>query len=167
MGVVNVILLQNAIFFAKNVLNDITESCEGDEYILKDFYVPRYDFSNKVKEYLYMYSTLNLPIHDFGTFNEYQEPLRRINGWDLPNYYLMYLTVKLHKELKQHIHQYKAIDDVYNTWICKPSYNARGFGIFCFNSMKDLFNGSTKKSPAPKIVQKYIEKSLLLKNLNP
>ena len=79
----------------------------------------------------------------------------------------MFLTVKLHQELKRHIYQYKAIDDSYNVWICKPSYNARGFGIFCFNNIKDLFNGSTKRSPAPKIVQKYIEKSLLLKNLNP
>lgn len=33
--------------------------------------------------------------------------------------------------------------------------------------MKDVFNGSIKKSPAPKIVQKYIEKSLLIKGLNP
>ncbi len=79
----------------------------------------------------------------------------------------MFLTLKLNRELKKCIYQYKAIDDFHNIWICKPSYNARGIGIYCFNSLNNLFTSSSKKSPAPKIVQKYIEKSLLLKNLNP
>jgi len=50
--------------------------------------------------------------------------------------------------------------------LCKPSYNARGVGIFCFNNIKELFNTQSKRSPAPKIVQKYIETPLLLKGVN-
>lgn len=53
-----------------------------------------------------------------------------------------------------------------NVWICKPSYNARGLGIFCFNQKEDIINTFSKKAPAPKIVQKYIERPLLLKNLS-
>ena len=64
----------------------------------------------------------------------------------------MFLTVKIHNQLKKSIFQYKNIDDIHNVWICKPSYNARGFGIFCFNQLKDLFNGASKRSPAPKMV---------------
>lgn len=76
----------------------------------------------------------------------------------------MFLTYKIHKELKKNIYQYKSIDSYSNVWICKPSYNARGFGIYCFNNLRDLFLGSVKKNPIPKIVQKYVEKSLLLKH---
>lgn len=62
LGLTNIILLQNALFFAKNILHDINELCEGDEYIKKNFYVPRFDFSPQIKELIIDYSQLSLPI---------------------------------------------------------------------------------------------------------
>ena len=41
-GIVNVDLLEAALFFAQNILNDINETCEGDEYIKKNYIIPRY-----------------------------------------------------------------------------------------------------------------------------
>jgi len=43
----------------------------------------------------------------------------------------------------------------------KPSYNARGIGVHCENQMKDILQ--TGKKAQSKIVQKYIERPLLLK----
>lgn len=42
LGMINILLLQNAIFYAKNVLNDINDTCEGDEFIKKSFEIPRF-----------------------------------------------------------------------------------------------------------------------------
>jgi len=114
-------------------------------------------------ELMLLYTNLSMPINEVP---ESHAILTKLTSWDYPSFYLMFITYKVHKILKRIDFQYGAIDSYHNTWICKPSYNARGIGIFCFNSIKDLFNGSSKKSPAPKIVQKYIEKSLLLKNIN-
>lgn len=35
--------------------------------------------------------------------------------------------------MKSKFPQYKSIDGLNNVWISKPSYNARGVGIFCFD----------------------------------
>eukprot|EP00347_Sterkiella_histriomuscorum_P009991 403339101 len=164
LGTVNLVLLQNAIFYAYNMIRDLSESCEGDEFIKKDFYKDRYEFQAKIVELMLQYSQLTLPITDISLVNK---DLQKLTGWDYPNMYIIFVTYKIHKLLKQCLSQYDMIDDSYNTWICKPSYNARGFGIFCFNSLNQLFNGQTRKQTAPKIVQKYIEKSLLIKGLNP
>jgi len=73
------------------------------------------------------------------------------------------------KLLEKHLPQYgpRGVNGTQNTWICKPSYNARGLGIFCFNKRQDIIATFCKKAPAPKVVQKYIERPLLIKNLNP
>ena len=96
-----------------------------------------------------LYTNLSMPINDVP---ESHAILTKLTSWDYPSFYLMFITYKVHKILKRIDFQYGAIDSYHNTWICKPSYNSRGIGIFCFNSIKDLFNGSSKKSPAPKIV---------------
>ncbi len=77
----------------------------------------------------------------------------------------MYQTYKLHQRLKTKLKQYKAIDGCRNIWISKPSYNSRGVGIFCFNQLKEAFNGNSyKRQSCPKIVQKYIETPSLIQN---
>lgn len=43
LGWININLLTCAIFYAKNLLNDILEKCEGDEFFKRDFYVPRFE----------------------------------------------------------------------------------------------------------------------------
>lgn len=47
LGMINIKLLENSLFYVQNLLNDINESCEGDEFIKKNFYIPRYEFSQK------------------------------------------------------------------------------------------------------------------------
>ena len=75
----------------------------------------------------------------------------------------MYACYKMHKEMELKYPQYKSIDGDRNIWISKPSYNARGVGIFCFNKASDVLQGAVKKQMCPKIVQKYIERPFLLK----
>jgi hypothetical protein len=48
-----------------------------------------------------------------------------------------------------------------NIWIVKPSYNARGFGIYLVDTVKELVQSGKKGQQ--KIVQKYIERPYLLK----
>ena len=69
----------------------------------------------------------------------------RFKGWEVPNVYVMYQAYKMHKELKRKYPQYGTIDGSDNIWICKPSFTARGVGIFCFRSLGELFNCQTKK----------------------
>jgi hypothetical protein len=57
--------------------------------------------------------------------------------------YLVYKIYKYHKLLKQNLPQYK-IDGCKNIWIVKPSYNARGFGIYLVDNLKDLMSGAKK-----------------------
>ena len=51
--------------------------------------------------------------------------------------YLIYKICKYHKLLKKVFPQYK-IDGMRNIWIVKPSYNARGFGIYLVDTVKEL-----------------------------
>jgi glutathionylspermidine synthase len=88
-----------------------------------------------------------------------------MKGWEKANLFVIYQTYKTHKRLKQKLQQYQAIDGCRNIWISKPSYNARGVGIFCFNQLKEAFNGNShKRQSCPKIVQKYIETPNLMHN---
>ena len=66
-------------------------------------------------------------------------------GWEIPNVYVMYQAYKMHKEMKAKYPQYGSIDGSDNVWICKPSFTARGVGIFCFRSLGELFGGAQKK----------------------
>jgi len=74
--------------------------------------------------------------------------------------YLIYKICKYHKKLKAVFPQY-SIEGIRNIWIVKPSYNARGFGIYLVDNVKDLVQGGRKGQQ--KIVQKYIENPYLLK----
>eukprot|EP00347_Sterkiella_histriomuscorum_P013320 403365167 len=69
-------------------------------------------------------------------------------------------TIIYHEKLQQILNQYKTIDGFSNVWVVKPSYNARGLGIYCANKLKDIIQQG-KKSQS-KIVQKYIENPYLV-----
>jgi hypothetical protein len=56
--------------------------------------------------------------------------------------------------------QFNSIDGKHNLWIVKPSYNARGFGIFCSRDINDIM--PDMKKGQQKVVQKYIEVPMLL-----
>ena len=72
----------------------------------------------------------------------------------------------MHRQLEKYWPQYKTVNGDKNVWICKPCYNARGFGIYCINNKAEIINTFSKtKAPAPKVVQKYIERPLLLKGV--
>jgi hypothetical protein len=49
-------------------------------------------------------------------------------------------VVRLHKKLMDFLPQYRTIDGVSNTWVVKPSYNARGVGIYLTKKLKDIMN---------------------------
>lgn len=68
--------------------------------------------------------------------------------------------------MQRHWPQYRTVNGTNNVWICKPCYNARGLGIFCFNKKADIISTFSKKAPTPKVVQKYVERPLLLRGIN-
>jgi hypothetical protein len=68
-----------------------------------------------------------------------------MRGWEMPNLYVMYTAFRIHKAMKKHCPQYGSIDGDRNIWISKPSYNARGVGVFCFDDFKDAFVGGNFK----------------------
>ena len=86
------------------------------------------------------YSTIDAP---FWQIDSSCEKLTFIKGWGLPSMFLEHQVIKLHQRLKRVI-PYHKIDGTRNVWISKPSYNARGVGIYCLDSLKDALNGGKK-----------------------
>jgi len=76
----------------------------------------------------------------------------------------LYEQYKCHLVLKcfRRINVRNRIDGYNNIWISKPSYNSRGRGIYCFQSLKN----SGYSNQASKVVQKYIENPFLIFILN-
>ena len=66
-----------------------------------------------------------------------------MRGWQTPSLYLEFLTMQLHQRLKRVFPQYR-VDGTENIWISKPSYNARGVGVHCLKSLKDVLSGGRK-----------------------
>lgn len=66
---VNTILLRNAIFYARNIMIQ-NQTCEGDEFIKKDFFQPTFKFSNKLLNLVIKYSQFNLPVDMNDPLNE-------------------------------------------------------------------------------------------------
>ena len=58
--------------------------------------------------------------------------------------YLIYKICKYHKLMKLSFPQYSTVDGIRNIWIVKPSYNARGFGIYLVDNVRDLVSGAKK-----------------------
>ena len=179
-GLVNTILLSYALYYCQDLLiktvgmDLYVHPGHADELFKKNCFLPSFSLSHNVQEHLYCYSRVEFPlrIKDLQVLEFCR--IRRLNGWttvsDAANHsklnlYLVYLTLKMHSALTQHVPQYSTVNGTQNVWICKPSYNARGFGIFLFNQKTEFENTFTKKAPAPKVVQKYIERPLLLNGL--
>ena len=68
--------------------------------------------------------------------------------------------LRLYKKLAIYDEQFGRIDGANNIWIVKPSYTARGHGIYITDKMKDIIGN--KKLTQSKVVQKYIEKPFLI-----
>jgi len=49
--------------------------------------------------------------------------------------YFKIKLIRLHESLSRVMPQYNNIDGVRNVWIVKPSYNARGLGIYCARNL--------------------------------
>lgn len=77
-GMININILQCALLYSKNLLNDIDEKCEGEEFFRRDYYVSRYDFTQKQKDNMLLYSNLTLPVKDLP---ESHQSLARLSGW--------------------------------------------------------------------------------------
>ncbi|TNV74755.1 hypothetical protein FGO68_gene14506 [Halteria grandinella] len=71
-------------------------------------------------------------------------------------------TLALNRKLSRLIPQYAMIDGVANVWVVKPSFNARGVGVYCTNKLKEIIQQGKKS--ASKVVQKYIERPFLVNN---
>jgi hypothetical protein len=54
------------------------------------------------------------------------------------DYYYRMKICRLHMHLLESNAQYSKIDGQKNVWIVKPSYNARGVGIYCTNNLKEI-----------------------------
>ena len=52
--------------------------------------------------------------------------------------YFKVRIVRLHRKLTNRLTQYDLIDGTKNVWIVKPSYNARGIGIYCTNKLSQI-----------------------------
>lgn len=101
---------------------------------------------------------------DFVNIEEHKVKLFKTKGWSNKiNLHTVYITKLVENGIKKVFPQYDKVDGTSNTWICKPSYNARGHGIFCFNKREEVLQRFCKNAPAPKVVQKYIERPLLIK----
>ena len=46
--------------------------------------------------------------------------------------------VRMHRKLMEIVPQYQKIDGSQNIWVVKPSYNARGIGIYLTKKLKDI-----------------------------
>lgn len=53
-------------------------------------------------------------------------------------------TVVLDLRLSKYLPQYGTIDGTQNIWVVKPSYNARGVGVYCTNKLKDIIQQGKK-----------------------
>jgi tubulin monoglycylase TTLL3/8 len=73
----------------------------------------------------------------------------------------MVKTLALDRKLARIMPQYGLIDGVGNVWVVKPSFNARGLGVYCTNKIKDIIQPGKKQGS--KVVQKYIERPFLVK----
>ena len=49
--------------------------------------------------------------------------------------YEQFKIVRVHRKFLDLLPQYRQIDGIRNIWIVKPSYNARGVGIYCANKL--------------------------------
>ena len=54
------------------------------------------------------------------------------------NTYEQFKIVRVHRRFLNLLPQYRQIDGVRNIWIVKPSYNARGVGIYCARQLSQI-----------------------------
>jgi tubulin monoglycylase TTLL3/8 len=73
-------------------------------------------------------------------------------------------VVQLLEELKGRLPQFE-LDGLKNVWIIKPGAKSRGRGIFCLDQLEpilDLVSSTVQKKESRLIIQKYIERPLLI-----
>jgi len=58
--------------------------------------------------------------------------------------YEQFKLVKLMRELQKLFPQFDQIDGYNNLWIVKPSYNARGVGIYCSRDLNEIIPDKEK-----------------------
>jgi hypothetical protein len=120
-------------------------------------------FNEKGWQQLIGYSKLEFPVHDMTKLPQELMPskkevkaLQKIignhcpkplqgqlfiegdHGWERPTLFMMYKSMKFHKQMKKLMPQYST-DGTRNIWIVKPCYNARGFGIYCIDNCVQEF----------------------------
>ena len=55
-------MLRNAIFYARNLLLQSTQKCEGDEFIKRDFFEPTFKFNQRILNLVVRYAELSHPV---------------------------------------------------------------------------------------------------------
>lgn len=119
-------MLRNAIFYARNLLLQTDQDCEGDEFFKSNFFQPTFKFNQRILNLLTRYSELSLPVDpekvlhsttgldssivdhlSAGDDRNGQIRVKHVYsdvmsfyGWEVPNLYVMYQAYKMHKELK-------------------------------------------------------------------
>ena len=100
---INTILLRNCVFFAWNFLLNTDQSCEGDEFVKKNFYKPTYKFSERLLQQICEYSRSEPPfiIGGSGSKHHVSPLITNMRGWEIPNMFVMYQAYKVDKILRQ------------------------------------------------------------------
>lgn len=127
--IVNCTLLRKIMSYIDKMIESHVNECEETEYYIlnpklrsktKKFGSLKINLeTNKLHRVLIKYSKLNFP-HNYDSSKK---------NWRTPSLLLQYKALKLHQSLFKAFPQYH-IDGKENIWISKPSYNARGNGIF-------------------------------------
>ena len=162
-SLVNIFCLRTAVRYCKQVLRDDKDKCEREsKYVFiadrRKVYVP----AKEEWRYLMEYSKLRLPLYEIT--DEIKEKCSArydyTRSWALPTTKLQSKCIKLHHQLSSSLSQYH-MEGWRNVWVVKPGQNARGSGVHCSDNLEEIMDCGAGMQA--RIVQKYVEKPLLLK----
>ena len=126
------------------------------------------DLLNRLKvKYMKNNKKFAFPMHEEQVLVDFHSVLidnpSTLDAFAFEETYTKVKFINLERRLRKRLPQYREIDGSYNVWIVKPSYNARGLGIYCTRQVNQIIQVSKKLQHQQKVVQKYIENPMCIK----